>query len=230
MTTVTICLKAEVLEQNRLIFIGALIFEIWDDYFFGWYRPDSPYQYWFRTALVNRRLLPQFSHLHSCIIFDTPGLYQRDLYVLKTVVSRGVPVATVIGGGYSRDIDKLAIRHSIVHRAATQVWMGTISWSTRLQKGVQNIIIKKNGKVLRRIECWHALFSHFRSGRSATCERFQPVSRQLLSWLTPDLFCVCYWKYFLSSEKKNPATCQLPHLIISWFYYDFDIVNILVCQ
>ncbi|KAM9852861.1 uncharacterized protein ACBR49_003727 [Aulostomus maculatus] len=50
------------------------------------------------------------------------GLYQRDLYVMKTVVSRGVPVATVIGGGYSRDIDKLALRHSIVHRAATQVW------------------------------------------------------------------------------------------------------------
>ncbi|XP_028321485.1 uncharacterized protein hdac12 [Gouania willdenowi] len=50
------------------------------------------------------------------------GLYQRDLYVMKTVVSRGIPVAAVIGGGYSRDIDKLALRHSIVQRAATQVW------------------------------------------------------------------------------------------------------------
>ncbi|XP_035478927.2 uncharacterized protein SYNPCC7002_A1628 [Scophthalmus maximus] len=50
------------------------------------------------------------------------GLYKRDLYVMKTMVSRGVPVAAVIGGGYSRDIDKLALRHSIVHRAATQVW------------------------------------------------------------------------------------------------------------
>lgn len=50
------------------------------------------------------------------------GLYQRDLFVLKTVVSRGVPVAAVIGGGYSRDIDRLAVRHSIVHRAAAQVW------------------------------------------------------------------------------------------------------------
>lgn len=40
---------------------------------------------------------------------------------MKTVVSKGVPVAAVIGGGYSRDIDKLALRHSIVHRAATQV-------------------------------------------------------------------------------------------------------------
>uniref|UniRef100_G3PCD8 Histone deacetylase 12 n=1 Tax=Gasterosteus aculeatus aculeatus TaxID=481459 RepID=G3PCD8_GASAC len=50
------------------------------------------------------------------------GLYQRDLYVMKSVVSRGVPLAAVIGGGYSRDIDVLAARHSIVHRAATQVW------------------------------------------------------------------------------------------------------------
>lgn len=41
--------------------------------------------------------------------------------MMKTVVSRGVPVAAVIGGGYSRDIDKLALRHSIVHRAAAQV-------------------------------------------------------------------------------------------------------------
>ncbi|XP_030634011.1 uncharacterized protein hdac12 [Chanos chanos] len=50
------------------------------------------------------------------------GLYQRDLYVLNTMVGKGIPIATVIGGGYSRDIDKLALRHSIVHRAATKVW------------------------------------------------------------------------------------------------------------
>ncbi|XP_035240354.1 uncharacterized protein SYNPCC7002_A1628 isoform X2 [Anguilla anguilla] len=49
------------------------------------------------------------------------GLYQRDLYVIDTVVKSGTPVATVIGGGYSRDIDRLATRHSIVHRAATRV-------------------------------------------------------------------------------------------------------------
>lgn len=41
--------------------------------------------------------------------------------MLKTAVKRGVPIAAVIGGGYSRDIDRLALRHSIVHRAATQV-------------------------------------------------------------------------------------------------------------
>ncbi|XP_062408755.1 uncharacterized protein SYNPCC7002_A1628 isoform X2 [Sardina pilchardus] len=50
------------------------------------------------------------------------GLYHRDLYVIKMAIGRGIPIATVIGGGYSRDIDKLALRHSIVHRAATKVW------------------------------------------------------------------------------------------------------------
>lgn len=63
-------------------------------------------------------------NLHTSTFLNllcTPGLYQRDLYVMQTVVRKGIPVATVIGGGYSRDIDKLAIRHSIVHRAAARV-------------------------------------------------------------------------------------------------------------
>uniref|UniRef100_A0A1B6MPN6 Histone deacetylase domain-containing protein n=1 Tax=Graphocephala atropunctata TaxID=36148 RepID=A0A1B6MPN6_9HEMI len=50
------------------------------------------------------------------------GLFKRDEYVLNQVLKRGVPVATVIGGGYSEDIDQLALRHTIVHRAATRVW------------------------------------------------------------------------------------------------------------
>lgn len=50
------------------------------------------------------------------------GLYRRDLYVLQTVIKKGIPVATVIGGGYSRDIDRLGRRHSIIHRAASKVW------------------------------------------------------------------------------------------------------------
>ncbi|KAG8255847.1 hypothetical protein J6590_082771 [Homalodisca vitripennis] len=50
------------------------------------------------------------------------GLFKRDEYVLDQVLKRGIPVATVIGGGYSEDIDQLALRHTIVHRAATRVW------------------------------------------------------------------------------------------------------------
>ncbi|KAJ8870274.1 hypothetical protein PR048_029295 [Dryococelus australis] len=50
------------------------------------------------------------------------GLFERDFYVMNEVVRRGIPCASVIGGGYSRDINMLANRHTIVHRAATKVW------------------------------------------------------------------------------------------------------------
>ncbi|XP_048777185.1 uncharacterized protein SYNPCC7002_A1628-like isoform X2 [Ostrea edulis] len=55
------------------------------------------------------------------------GLFQRDWFVIDSCVSRGIPVATVIGGGYDRDVNRLALRHTIVHRAATQVWHSRIS-------------------------------------------------------------------------------------------------------
>ncbi|MFN3332754.1 MAG: histone deacetylase [Caldilinea sp.] len=48
------------------------------------------------------------------------GLLHRDRFVLEQCVRRGVPVATVIGGGYSKDIDALARRHTLVHRAASE--------------------------------------------------------------------------------------------------------------
>lgn len=50
------------------------------------------------------------------------GLFNRDRYVLDRVLRAGVPVAAVIGGGYSSDLNVLARRHSILHRAATKVW------------------------------------------------------------------------------------------------------------
>ncbi len=50
------------------------------------------------------------------------GLLRRDRYVLEMCVRRGIPVATVIGGGYSKDIDTLGRRHTIIHRAASEVW------------------------------------------------------------------------------------------------------------
>ncbi len=47
------------------------------------------------------------------------GLMARDRAVIGFCREAGVPVACVLGGGYSRDIDALARRHSIVHRAAS---------------------------------------------------------------------------------------------------------------
>ncbi|MFD2229069.1 histone deacetylase [Alkalimarinus sediminis] len=42
------------------------------------------------------------------------GIEKRDHLVLETCLSRGTPVATVIGGGYDKNHEHLAKRHSIV--------------------------------------------------------------------------------------------------------------------
>lgn len=55
-----------------------------------------------------------------CLTDD--GLSRRELLVLSACVSRGIPVACVIGGGYSEPINQLAYRHSLVHRAASVVF------------------------------------------------------------------------------------------------------------
>lgn len=46
------------------------------------------------------------------------GLRQRDRYVIEKVRSQGLPIACVLGGGYSTDIDELADRHVTLHRTA----------------------------------------------------------------------------------------------------------------
>lgn len=49
------------------------------------------------------------------------GLFERDSYVFQTALEAGVPIASVLGGGYSPDHDEIAQRHSIVVRAASEV-------------------------------------------------------------------------------------------------------------
>ncbi|GIV77553.1 histone deacetylase [Litorilinea aerophila] len=50
------------------------------------------------------------------------GLFRRDELVLSTCLSRGYPVACVIGGGYARDIQRLARRHCLLHQAADEIF------------------------------------------------------------------------------------------------------------
>ncbi len=50
------------------------------------------------------------------------GLYRRDRYVIERCVARGIPVVGVIGGGYDKDHAKLALRHCLLHRAASEVY------------------------------------------------------------------------------------------------------------
>jgi acetoin utilization deacetylase AcuC-like enzyme len=59
--------------------------------------------------------------LGKLALTDT-GILQRDLQVLDTCVSQGYPVACVIGGGYAEDMNSLVYRHSLLHRAASQVY------------------------------------------------------------------------------------------------------------
>ncbi|CAN5254223.1 histone deacetylase [soil metagenome] len=56
------------------------------------------------------------------------GLAERDAYVLHTCLPVA-PVVGVIGGGYDNDIDRLALRHAILHRAAADAWRGGLARS-----------------------------------------------------------------------------------------------------
>lgn len=52
------------------------------------------------------------------------GLRRRDEYVIGRVRQAGIPLAGVLGGGYSADIDELADRHLTLLRAAIAVQSG----------------------------------------------------------------------------------------------------------
>lgn len=45
------------------------------------------------------------------------GLAAREALVFESVMARGIPITGVLGGGYSRDLDALARRHTLLHRA-----------------------------------------------------------------------------------------------------------------
>lgn len=59
--------------------------------------------------------------LGKLALTDT-GLYRREMQVLSTCVAAGYPVACVIGGGYADDLDALVYRHSLLHRAASNIY------------------------------------------------------------------------------------------------------------
>ncbi len=49
------------------------------------------------------------------------GLEQRERFVLETCCAQGIPVACVMGGGYTPDPMRLAYLHTIVHRVASEI-------------------------------------------------------------------------------------------------------------
>ncbi|WP_353930389.1 histone deacetylase [Okeanomitos corallinicola TIOX110] len=59
--------------------------------------------------------------LGKLALTDT-GIFKREMQVLTTCIQAGYPVACVIGGGYADDMKSLVWRHSLLHRAANQVY------------------------------------------------------------------------------------------------------------
>eukprot|EP00903_Cladosiphon_okamuranus_P001168 g1166.t1 len=59
------------------------------------------------------------------------GLRQRDHFVIRALRDANIPVAGVLGGGYSDDIDELADRHVTLHRTARAISLQTDCLSVR---------------------------------------------------------------------------------------------------
>ncbi|MEC9344303.1 MAG: histone deacetylase [Pseudomonadota bacterium] len=54
------------------------------------------------------------------LALSSAGLAERDRQVIGFFRDRGMPVAGVMGGGYSADVDEVARRHIILHRVASE--------------------------------------------------------------------------------------------------------------
>ena len=52
------------------------------------------------------------------------GLFNRDKYIFELCKKNGIPVASVIGGGYQKDLDSLSECHRVVFEAAKFVFGG----------------------------------------------------------------------------------------------------------
>ena len=70
------------------------------------------------------------------------GIRLRDRYVLEFCITRGVPVAAVIGGGYDKDVNALGARHSILHQEASYLWRKYRMW-----KSFDSVDAVNNGKL-----------------------------------------------------------------------------------
>lgn len=87
------------------------------------YLPDLLTQVNPDLVLYDAGVDPHIDDLLGKLALSDTGLYRREMQVLSTCVGRGYPVACVIGGGYSKDLEELTYRHSLVHRAASEVYL-----------------------------------------------------------------------------------------------------------
>jgi acetoin utilization deacetylase AcuC-like enzyme len=85
------------------------------------YLPDLLSQVKPDLVLYDAGVDPHIRDRLGKLALTNTGIFQRDLQVLDTCISRGYPVACVIGGGYAEDLPSLVYRHSLLHRAANEI-------------------------------------------------------------------------------------------------------------
>ena len=74
-------------------------------------------------AFYNAGVDPHHADRLGRLSLSSEGLRERVAYVIEACRARGVPVACVVGGGYSDDIEELVRRHAILHEVV--VGMGS---------------------------------------------------------------------------------------------------------
>jgi acetoin utilization deacetylase AcuC-like enzyme len=86
------------------------------------YLPDLLDEFKPNLVLYDAGVDPHASDRLGKLALTDTGIYRREMQVLSTCVAAGYPIACVIGGGYGDDFDALIYRHSLLHRAATEVY------------------------------------------------------------------------------------------------------------
>ena len=86
------------------------------------YLPDLLSQVKPDLVLYDAGVDPHISDRLGKLALTDTGIFRREMQVLSTCVAAGYPVACVIGGGYADDMKSLVWRHSLLHRAATEVY------------------------------------------------------------------------------------------------------------
>jgi acetoin utilization deacetylase AcuC-like enzyme len=86
------------------------------------YLPDLLTQFRPDLVLYDAGVDPHVLDKLGKLSLTNTGIYRREMQVLSTCLSVGYPVACVIGGGYSEDLSKLVYRHSLLHRAAKEIY------------------------------------------------------------------------------------------------------------
>lgn len=86
------------------------------------YLPDLITQVKPNLVLYDAGVDPHTSDILGKLELSDTGLFRREMLVLTTCANAGIPVACTIGGGYAKDMEALVYRHSILHRAASQIY------------------------------------------------------------------------------------------------------------